>query len=384
VILDAKRGDIASTAEAYARAAFDELGATAITLSPYLGRDAVEPFIRRPDKGVFILCKTSNPGADEIQNLQVDKRRLYEVIAERVLLWSQHPNVGLVVGATDTGALKRVRERTDAWFLVPGVGAQGGDLEAALTAGLCEPHAGLLINVSRSIAKAADPRAEATRLRDQINDLRHKVRANRDQFGPVDGLIDGLARALAQAGCVKFGSFTLKSGKVSPIYLDLRRLVSYPDALRTVASAVNQALGTLEFDHIAAIPYAALPIGTATALLSGRSLIYPRREVKDYGTKADIEGVFQPGDAAVLLDDLATTGETKFETVDRLRAAGLVVRDIVVVIDREQGARQTIEAAGYRFHAVATLRQLLDAWQRQGALSAEQRREVDAYLSAET
>jgi uridine monophosphate synthetase len=384
VILDAKRGDIASTAEAYARAAFYELGATAITLSPYLGRDVIEPFIRQPDKGVFILCKTSNPGADEIQNLQVGERPLYEIIADRALSWSQYDNVGLVVGATDIEALGRVREVSDAWFLVPGVGAQGGDLEAALSAGLGDAHAGLLINVSRSIGKAADPRAEAIRLRDKINDLREKVRANRGNFGPVDSLIDNLARALAQAGCAKFGHFTLKSGKVSPIYLDLRRLVSFPDALRTVASAVNQLLRHLEFDHIAAIPYAALPIGTAVSLLSGRSLIYPRREVKDYGTKADIEGVYQPGETAVLLDDLATTGETKFETVNRLRAAGLVVKDIVVVIDREQGAKQTIEAEGYRFHAVATLRQLLDAWQRQGVLGADQRREVDAYLAAET
>ncbi len=384
VILDAKRGDIASTAEAYARAAFDELGATAITLSPYLGRDAIEPFVRRPDRGAFILCKTSNPGADEIQDLPVDKRPLYGVIAERALSWSQYHNVGLVVGATDVEAMARIREVSDAWLLVPGVGAQGGDLQAALTAGLGDSHTGLIINVSRSIAKAADPRAEAARLRNQINDLRTKVRPHRNRSSQPDSLIDGLARALAQAGCVKFGNFTLKSGKVSPIYLDLRRLVSYPDALRTVASAVNQVLGNLELDHIAAIPYAALPIGTAAALLSGHSLIYPRREVKGYGTKADIEGVYRTGDTAVLLDDLATTGETKFETVDRLKAAGLVITDIVVVVDREQGAKQAIEAAGYRFHAVATLRQLLDAWQRQGVLSAEQRRMVDAYLAAET
>src|SRR5262249_9071884 len=141
-------------------------------------------------------------------------------------------------------------------------------------------------------------------------------------------------------------------------------------------------LNNLEFDVMAGIPYAALPIATATALITRRPLIYPRREVKDYGTKASIEGVFNAGDTAVLIDDLATTGETKFETIDRLKAAGLVVKDVVVVIDREQGAGETIRAAGYGFHAVVTLRSLLDAWEALGVLYPDQRREVDEYLAA--
>jgi uridine monophosphate synthetase len=376
VILDAKRGDIASTAEAYAHAAFDVLGASAITLSPYLGRDAIAPFVERPDKGVFILCKTSNPGADEIQGLQVGSRSLYEIIAERAASWSQHDNVGLVVGATDTSALQNVRGLTKTWFLVPGIGAQGGELETTIRYGLnADTRTGVLINVARSIAKADDPRVEAMRLRDAINACRASVSASM----PTDPL-DNLARALADAGCVRFGSFTLKSGKVSPIYIDLRRLVSYPGALQVVAGAVNRLLDTLQFDHIAAVPYAALPIGTAVSLLSGRSLIYARREAKEYGTKAAIEGVFASGERAVLLDDLATTGDTKFETIERLQSAGLVVKDIVVLIDREQGAAQTLHNAGYNFHAVATLSQLLDIWQGQGVLTAEQRASVDAYL----
>ncbi len=380
VILDAKRGDIASTAEAYARSALDMLGATAITLSPYLGRDSLEPFLNRSGKGGFVLCKTSNPGADELQGLPVGTGEpLYQAVARHSRAWNTGENLGLVVSATDVEALAQVRAiAPEAWFLVPGVGAQGGDLEAALRAGLRADGLGMLINVSRSIAQAADPRAEAKRLRDSINAIRTETRQT-----PVlvDYPIRRLARALADAGCVQFGSFTLKSGDTSPIYLDLRRLVSCPASLRVVAESLARLLAPLEFDHMAGIPYAALPIVTATALISGRSMIYPRREVKEYGTKAAIEGVFKPGDTAVLIDDLATTGGSKFEAIDRLKAAGLIVNDVVVVIDREQGAAEAIRAAGYRFHAVTTLRQLLDVWESESILTAEQRRRVDEYLA---
>lgn len=386
VILDAKRGDIASTADAYAKSAFDNLGATAITLSPYLGGDSIAPFLKYPGKGAFVLCKTSNPGADEFQALSVKGESLYLEVARQSQEWNTADNLGLVVGATDLDALARVRKiAPETWFLVPGVGAQGGDLDEALRAGLRADGLGMLINVSRSIAKTADPRAEASLLRESINTVRREIRQSAASVNlSVDESISVLARALAEAGCVRFGQFTLKSGAISPIYLDLRRLVSFPSALHTVGEMLAHLLKGLEFDVMAGIPYAALPIATAASLIMGRPLIYPRRETKDYGTKAAIEGVFSPGDTAVLIDDLATTGETKFETIDRLKAAGLVVKDVVVVIDREQGAGETIRAAGYGFHSVITLRELVNVLERLGHLSPEQRREVDVYLAAST
>ena len=142
VLLDAKRGDIGSTAEAYARACFDDLGVDGVTLSPYLGKDSVEPFARHADKGLFVLCHTSNPGAGEFQELEIADWRtldrepnqpLYIHVARTVTAWS--PNVGLVVGATFPQAIADVRSAApQAWFLVPGIGAQGGDLEATLAA----------------------------------------------------------------------------------------------------------------------------------------------------------------------------------------------------------------------------------------------------------
>ena len=393
VILDAKRGDIADTAEAYARAAFQTLGVDAITLSPYLGSDALAPFIARPDCGVFVLCKTSNPGADEFQALALqsgDGGPLFAEVARHAVAWNRLDNVGLVVGATDPAALARVRALApDLWFLVPGIGAQGGDLSAALAAGLRADGLGLVINASRIIARAANPAAEARRLRDEI---RAAARTLGSQTHPSsnaafqlpmtnDQLPNQLAEALISTGCVKFGQFTLKSGAQSPIYLDLRRLVSFPAALRTVAHAYAQLLGGLSFDRLAGIPYAALPIATAIGLEMDRPVIYPRREAKDYGTRAAIEGVFQAGETAIVIDDLTTTGQTKLESIEKLTSAGLMVRDIVVLIDREQGASEVLARAGYRLHAVAALSRLLDIWQASAAITAAQASEVRQFLA---
>ena len=191
VILDAKRGDIASTAEAYAKSTFEALGANCITLSPYLGKDSIDPFIQNSEKGVFLLCKTSNPGSGDLQDLRVTTDNgpqttvngqpstvyLYEHVAKLAQQWNTKNNIGLVVGATHVEALKRVRSAApDLWFLAPGVGAQGGELESALKAGLRNDGKGMLINVSRSIARAEKPRLAAAELRDQILMIRREIK----------------------------------------------------------------------------------------------------------------------------------------------------------------------------------------------------------------
>jgi orotidine-5'-phosphate decarboxylase len=157
VILDAKRSDIGSTAQKYAEEAFVRYGADAVTVNPYLGRDSVEPFLEHADKGVVILCRTSNPGAHEFQNLDVGGgRRLYQLVAERVATeWNRHGNCLLVVGATVPAELADVRARVgDLPFLVPGVGAQGGDVAQAVRAGRTRDGGGLIINSSRGILYA--------------------------------------------------------------------------------------------------------------------------------------------------------------------------------------------------------------------------------------
>ena len=181
-----------------------------------------------------------------------------------------------------------------------------------------------------------------------------------------------LADGLLEAGCVQFGQFTLHSGLVSPIYLDLRRLVGYPDLLRMAAAAYLPLLHTLEFDRLAALPYAALPIGTAISLLGGWPLVYPRKEAKEYGTRQEIEGDYKPGERLVVIDDLATTGGSKFAAIEKLQAAGLQVRDVVVLIDRQSGAERALAAAGYRLQAVFTLSALLDYWESKALVPASQ------------
>lgn len=190
VILDAKRGDIASTAEAYAKSTFENLDADCITLSPYLGKDSIEPFLNYLQKGVFLLCKTSNPGSGDLQDLVVTIDNgpstmvnglsspvyLYEHVAKLAQSWNTRNNIGLVVGATHIEAMKRVRVAApDLWFLAPGVGAQGGELEAALRAGLRKDGKGLLLPVSRSIARAEKPGLAAAELRDEILQIKREL-----------------------------------------------------------------------------------------------------------------------------------------------------------------------------------------------------------------
>lgn len=389
VILDAKRGDIASTAQAYARAAFEVFGAQAVTVNPYLGYDALQPFLANPQRGVFLLCKTSNPGAADLQDLRLLEAyqgwgdlRLYERLALMANQWNTHDNLGLVVGATHPQALRRVRALApELWFLAPGIGAQRGDLAAAVQAGLRRDGLGLLIAVSRGLSRADDPGKAARGLRDEINRYRRsqpQVEAETTLAPSLKPVADGLL----QAGCVQFGEFTLKSGLISPIYIDLRRLAGYPALLAQVAAAYLPLLNSLSFERLAALPYAAIPIATAISLQGGWPLIYPRKEAKAYGTRAEIEGVFRAGETAVIIDDLATTGSSKFEFIEKLTAAGLQVKDVVVLIDRQSGAAQALAQAGYRLQAVFTLTQLLDYWERSGQIAPAQATAAREFIRA--
>jgi orotidine-5'-phosphate decarboxylase len=193
VILDSKRGDVGNTAERYAIEAFERYGADAVTVNPYLGGDSLEPFLKHTDKGVIILCRTSNPGGRDLQDLEVNGRKLYQVIADLAARqWNSRGNCLLVVGATYPRELAEVREIVGTMpFLVPGVGAQGGDVAAAVSSGQTADGTGLIISSSRGILYAgsdgetgappftAAARAAAQTLRDQINSSRSRSPSNR-------------------------------------------------------------------------------------------------------------------------------------------------------------------------------------------------------------
>ncbi|MFM8875224.1 MAG: orotidine-5'-phosphate decarboxylase, partial [Anaerolineae bacterium] len=178
IILDAKRGDISSTAEAYAKSAFEFLGADCITLNPYLGKDSIDPFLNYSQKGVFLLCKTSNKGSMDLQDVTLASgETMYIHVARLAETWNEKNNIGLVVGATHTDAMKSIRAAApNLWFLAPGVGAQGGELETALRAGLRKDGKGLLLPMSRSISRAENPGKAAAEIRDEILHFKREMK----------------------------------------------------------------------------------------------------------------------------------------------------------------------------------------------------------------
>lgn len=383
VILDVKRGDISSTARAYAQACFDVLGADAVTISPYLGSDAVQPFLEDPQKGVFVLCKTSNPGAKHIQDLPARGGYLYEHVADLARSWNEGGNLGLVVGATQVDSLVRVRARApELWIMSPGVGAQGGNLKEAVRAGLREDGSGLLVPVSRGISRAEDPRQAAALLRERINrEVAAATAPGRKPDHDGASALSSLAKALLEAGCVKFGDFTLKSGIRSPIYIDLRLLASKPALLWQIAGAYVDILRELHFDHLAALPYAAMPIASAISLQGNWPMIYPRKEKKSYGTKARVEGLFSAGDKAVVIDDLITTGGSKIEGIDKLTSVGVSVEDVVVLIDRQSGGRERLADHGMQLRSVFDLPALLSIYERDQLVEKNKITRVRDFLS---
>jgi orotidine 5'-phosphate decarboxylase subfamily 2 len=173
VILDCKRGDIGNTAEAYAHSAFDVLRADAVTVSPYLGADGVTPFMRGDGKGVFVLCRTSNPSGAELQALDCGGEPLYLVVARRASAWAGGGGVGLVMAANFPEPVGEVRRMLPAaWFLIPGIGAQGGSTEA-VRAGANAEGSGVVVNISRGIAGDRDPRSRAVEMREALNRSRY-------------------------------------------------------------------------------------------------------------------------------------------------------------------------------------------------------------------
>jgi uridine monophosphate synthetase len=192
---------------------------------------------------------------------------------------------------------------------------------------------------------------------------------------------DTFPSRLAEIGAVKFGEFTLKSGRVAPVYVDLRVLVTYPNALRQAGEILAERLASLRFDRIAGVPYAGLPLGVAAALAGGYPLCYARKEAKEYGTRQLIEGEYRAGERIALVDDVITDGGAKLEGMAPFRAAGLVVEDVLVLIDREQGGAARLAAEGMRLHACYTLRQILEVLRAEDRIPGETYDRVMRYLA---
>jgi uridine monophosphate synthetase len=347
-----------------------------------LGQDSIAPFLAYPGKTVFVLSYTSNPSAKAIQEFGPPVTSpLFEHVIRQAQGWGDTSQIAFVVGATQPHALSRFRAiAPQHWVLAPGVGAQGGHLGEALRAGLSKKGEGLIVPVSRGIIYASDPHVATLTLRDEINQTRKSPVGSAERVTPdlVSSAKTDLILQLHDLGCVQFGNFTLASGKQSPLYLDLRRLSGSPTLLKHVAQACADLLATLTFDCLAAVPYAALTIGTAIALATDKPLIYPRKEIKSYGTGRGIEGVFEVGETAVIIEDLVTSGGSVVKAAIPLVEAGLHLRDVVVLIDREQGGRENLAEQGYQLHAVLRLSEILDTLYQAGRISATELAAVKA------
>lgn len=183
-------------------------------------------------------------------------------------------------------------------------------------------------------------------------------------------------------GIVKFGNFILKSGMESPFYIDLRPLSSSPQLLKTLSTNLLRLLDDVHFDLICGVPYAALPMGTTMSLESGLPLIIKRKENKGYGTKKMLEGIFEKGQNCLLVEDVITSGQSLIETIEEVEREGLVITDIVVVLDRQQGGKEKLEAKGYRVHTLFTINEVIDTLHKFNKLEDNQVKEIRDFLAS--
>jgi len=198
---------------------------------------------------------------------------------------------------------------------------------------------------------------------------------------------EALARALVEAGAIKFGAFRLKlheqqpDAPLAPIYIDLRPLRSFPEQMDVAVATYRRLIGGLTFDLLADVPIGSSPFVAILSHLTRVPMVTPR-EPKGHGTGATVEGAFTPGQTVVVIDDLVTRANSKLEAAHRLESQGLCVRDIVVLVDREQGAREALAEAGYVLHAAVTLSELLAIYRRTGVVDNEAYGRIVAYLGA--
>ena len=367
VILDAKRGDISSTAAAYARACYNHWGVRSVTINPYLGMESFAPFLQEPQAGLFLLCHTSNPSAGFLQRrVAQDGLPLYAWVAKQA---AKNDQLGLVVGATQTDTLTTVRTYAPkSWLLCPGVGSQGGSLEDTIHHGWGS-QGNILISVSRAIAQSEDPGKKAKELKDSIRACHSSMTPKQKE----------LARLLIQSKCVLFGSFTLKSGLESPIYIDLRRITGHPKTYKATIEAYVEYAKNLNIEALAGLPLAGLPIASGLALALSKPLCYPRPP-KKHGTKNSIEGGVTKGINVLLIDDLATRGASAIEALPTIRTS-YTTNDLLVLIDRESGAKERLQEHDVTLHSIFSLRTLLSLWKKEELISKEQYGTVITFLS---
>ncbi|MBC1237960.1 bifunctional orotidine 5'-phosphate decarboxylase/orotate phosphoribosyltransferase [Nostoc linckia z18] len=380
VILDAKHSDL-NTSNIFARTVFTEWQVDAITLSPYTGQDHVVPFLVYPDKAVFILCCTSNPGAEALQQYPTKESPLYLQIVKESKNWGTPEQLGLEVGTTNSEVLATIRGiAPERIIMARSIWAEGANLRQILEAGLNTNGDGLLIPVPQDMLGSPQLSQEIQSLHTEINQIKTEIIHENSTcsvwFSDVCLLNQhpqqNLILQLYDIGCIMFGNFVQASGAVFPYYIDLRKIISNPQVFNQVLTAYEEILKNLNFDRLAGIPYGSLPTATGLALRLNCPMIFPRKEVKAHGTRRVIEGNFHPGEIVVVVDDILISGKSVMEGAEKLESAGLNVNDIVVFIDHEQGVKDRLQQNGYRGHAVLTISEITNTLYQAGRINDEQ------------
>ncbi|MEH1786611.1 MAG: bifunctional orotidine-5'-phosphate decarboxylase/orotate phosphoribosyltransferase [Nostoc sp.] len=380
VILDAKHSDL-NTSTIFARTVFTEWQVDAITLSPYTGQDHVAPFLVYPDKAVFILCCTSNPGAEALQQYPTKESPLYLQVVKESRTWGTQEQLGLEVGTTNPEVLALIRAvAPERIIMARSIWAECQNLKQILEAGLNANGDGLLIPVPQDMLGNTHLSEEVQSLRAEINQIKAEIiyeNSTCSVWFPDVCLLNkhpqqDLILQLYDIDCIMFGSFVQASGAIFPYYIDLRKIISNPQVFNQVLTAYEEILKNLSFDRLAGIPYGSLPTATGLALRLHCPMIFPRKEVKAHGTRRVIEGNFHPGETVVVVDDILISGKSVMEGAGKLESAGLKVDDIVVFIDHEQGVKDRLQQNGYRSHAVLTISEITNTLYQAGRINEEQ------------
>ncbi|AFY44122.1 bifunctional orotidine-5'-phosphate decarboxylase/orotate phosphoribosyltransferase [Nostoc sp. PCC 7107] len=380
IILDAKHSDL-NTSSIFAHTVFAEWHVDAITLSPYPGQDHVAPFLVYPDKAVFILCCTSNPGAETLQKYPANDSPLYLQVVKEAKNWGTPKELALEVGTTNPEVLGLIRavapERT---IMARSIWAEGSSLKQILEAGLNSHGDGLLIPVPQDMLSNPNLSQEIQSLRAEINQIKSQITADASSCSlwlpdvrfEDQQLQNDLILQLYDIGCIMFGKFVQASGATFPYYIDLRKIISNPQVFNQVLNAYEKIIRNLTFDRLAGIPYGSLPTATGLALRLNCPMVFPRKEVKAHGTRKVIEGNFLAGEIVVVVDDILISGKSVMQGAEKLKSAGLNVHDIVVLIDHEQGVQARLRENGYRSYAVFTISQIVKTLYQAGRINDEQ------------
>jgi uridine monophosphate synthetase len=376
IILDAKHSDI-STSTIFAQMAFSTWKVDAVTLNPYMGQDEVAPFLLYKDKAVFVLCSSMNPSAAVLQNYPRVDCPFYLNLVREAQGWGIPEQLGFEVGG-NTETFARIRSAApERIILADDVLMEGDNLEEILKAGLNSNGDGLMLSAPLDILGSDTPRESLRSLRNRVNTERAKIAQNNPacsvwvsnvcflQKNPHKDLI----LQLYDIGCIQFGEFVQASGATFPYYIDLRGIISHPQVFEHVLMVYGEILKELTFDRIAGIPYGSLPTATGLGLRLNVPMIFPRKEVKAHGTRRVVEGKFQKGETVAVIDDILITGGSVMEGAEKLRAVGLIVNDIIVLIDHEHGVQEKLQEQGYQAHAVLTISEIANTLYEAGRLN---------------